>query len=99
MVLLKGVSKYFLVFLLLFSFLCPTNIYGAEDSKRTRSVEKGVVTERLYLSHLYNPYIRSYAELGYGIGNDFFNAAVFGSFHRLKFHEVGFKISLNIFKK
>ena len=45
MVLLKGVSKYFLVFLLLFSFLCPTNIYGAEDSKRTRSVEKGVVTE------------------------------------------------------
>ena len=45
MVLLKGVSKYFLVFLLFFSFLCPTNIYGAEDSKRTRSVEKGVVTE------------------------------------------------------
>ena len=30
---------------MLFSFLCPTNIYGAEDSKRTRSVEKGVVTE------------------------------------------------------
>ncbi len=45
MVLLKGVSKYFLVFLLLFSFLCPTNIYGVEDSKRTRNVEKGVVTE------------------------------------------------------
>ena len=63
------------------------------------AISKGVVTERLYLSHLYNPYIRSYAELGYGIGNDFFNAAVFGSFHRLKFHEVGFKISLNIFKK
>ncbi len=61
-------------------------------------ISKGVVTERLYLSHLYNPYIRSYAELGYGIGNNFFNAAVFGSFHKLKFHEVGFKISLNIFK-
>lgn len=60
-------------------------------------ISKGVITERLYFSHLYNPYIRSYAELGYGIGNNFFNAAVFGSFHRLKFHEVGFKISLNIF--
>ena len=60
-------------------------------------ISKGVVTERLYLSHLYNPYIRSYTELGYGIGNSFFNAAVFGSFHKLKFHEIGFKISLNIF--
>ena len=63
------------------------------------ALSKGVVTERLYLSHLYNPYISSYTELGYGIGNNFLNAAVFGSFHKLKFHEVGFKISLNIFKK
>lgn len=62
-------------------------------------ISKGVVTERLYLSHLYNPYIISYTELGYGIGNNFFNAAIFGSFHKLKFHEFGFKISLNIFKK
>ena len=61
------------------------------------AVSKGVITERLYLSHLYNPYIRSYTELGYGIGNNYFNAAIFGSFHKLKFHEVGFKISLNIF--
>lgn len=60
-------------------------------------ISKGVVTERLYLSHLYNPYIRSYTELGYGIGNKYFNAAVFGSFHKLKFHEIGFKVSLNIF--
>ena len=61
------------------------------------AISKGVVTERLYLSHLYNPYIRSYTEVGYGIGNSFFNAAAFGSFHKLKFHEIGFKVSLNIF--
>ena len=61
------------------------------------AISKGIVTERLYLSHLYNPHIRSYTELGYGIGNSFLNAAVFGSFHKLKFHELGFKISLNIF--
>lgn len=63
------------------------------------AIAKGVVTERLYLSHLYNPYIRSYSEFGYGIGNNFLNAAIFGSFHKLKFHEVGFKVSLNVFKK
>ena len=63
------------------------------------ALAKGVITERLYLSHLYNPYIRSYTEFGYGIGNNFLNAAIFGSFHKLKFHEVGFKVSLNIFKK
>ncbi len=63
------------------------------------ALSKGVITERLYLSHLYNPFIRSYAEFGYGIGNSFLNAAIFGSFHKLKFHEVGFKISLNILKK
>ena len=62
-------------------------------------ISKGVITERLYLSQLYNPFIRSYTEVGYGIGNNFLNAAVFGSFHKLKFHEVGFKISLNILKK
>ncbi len=61
------------------------------------AISKGVITERLYLSHLYNPYIRSYTELGYGIGNNFLNAALFGSFHKLKFHEVGFKVSMNIF--
>lgn len=61
-------------------------------------LSKGVVTERLYFSHLYNPYIRSYSEVGYGIGNRYLNAAIFGSFHKLKFHEVGFKISLNILK-
>ncbi|HTN69087.1 MAG TPA: DUF5686 family protein [Dysgonamonadaceae bacterium] len=60
-------------------------------------LSKGVITERLYYSHLYNPYIRSYSEIGYGFGNNYFNAAFFGSLHKLKFNELGFKISLNIF--
>lgn len=61
-------------------------------------ISKAVITERIYLSHLYNPYIRSYTELGYGVGNNYFNAAFFSSFHKLKFYEVGFKISLNVFE-
>ena len=62
-------------------------------------LSKGVITERLYYSHLYNPFIRSYSELGYGFGNRYLNAGFFSSFHKLKFNEVGFKVSLNIFNK
>ncbi len=49
--------------------------------------------ERLYLSQLYTPQIVSYTEIGYGIGNRFFNAAVFGSFHKTKFREIGARAS------
>lgn len=45
--------------------------------------------ENLYLSQLYTPQIISYTELGYGIGNRYFNAAVFGSFHNLSFRQIG----------
>jgi hypothetical protein len=48
--------------------------------------------ERIYVSQLYTPQIVSYTELGYGIGNRFFNAAVFGSFHRLDFKRIGARI-------
>lgn len=45
--------------------------------------------ERIYFSQLYTPQIVSYTELGYGIGNRFFNAAIFGSFHKLEFKQIG----------
>ena len=45
--------------------------------------------ERIYLSTLYTPQIISYTELGYGIGNRFFNAGIFSSFHKTKFRQVG----------
>ena len=45
--------------------------------------------ERIYLSQLYTPQIVSYTELGYGIGNRFFNAGIFGSFHKTDFKQVG----------
>lgn len=59
-------------------------------------LSRGVVRERLYLSQLYTPYIRYYNELGYGIGNRFLNAALFGSFYKLKFNKIGFKVSMNL---
>lgn len=50
---------------------------------------RGVLSERIYLSQLYTPYILSYTEIGYGIGNRFVNAAVFGSFHKFTFQQIG----------
>lgn len=49
--------------------------------------------ERIYISQLYTPQVVSYTEIGYGIGNRFFNAALFASFHKIKFREIGAKAS------
>lgn len=46
--------------------------------------------ERIYLSQLYTPQI-SYTELGYGIGNRYFNAGIFGSFYNKKFRQLGLR--------
>lgn len=53
---------------------------------------RGVLSERIYLSQLYTPYIQSYTEIGYGIGNRFVNAAVFASFHKYTFQQIGGKV-------
>lgn len=53
---------------------------------------RGVLSERIYLSQLYTPYMKSYTEIGYGIGNKFVNAAVFGSFQNLQFQQIGGKV-------
>lgn len=45
--------------------------------------------ERIYLSQLYTPQIISYTELGYGIGNRFFNAGFFASFYKTNFRHLG----------
>lgn len=45
--------------------------------------------ERIYLSQLHTPQIKSYTELGYGIGNRYFNAGIFGSFHKTDFRDIG----------
>ena len=93
--------------------LLDRNLYNASDTyiqahfmyespflilNRIPIISKGVIKERLYYSQLYNPYIRSYSEIGYGFGNNYLDAGIFASLHKLKFNEVGFKISLNIFK-
>ena len=88
--------------------LLSRNLYNASDSyiqahlmyetpfiifNRIPFLSSGVVKERLYFSQLYTPYLYSYTEFGYGIGNRFINVAFFTSFHKTKFEEMGLKFS------
>lgn len=87
----------------IFNFL-SRNLYNASDSyiqahtmfeapflllKNIPFVSDFAENERIYLSQLYTPQIISYTELGYGIGNRFFNAGIFASFHKFTFKQVG----------
>lgn len=80
------------------------NLYNASDSyiqahfmfetpflilKNIPFVSEFADKERIYLSELYTPQIISYTELGYGIGNRYFNAGIFGSFHKTEFRHIG----------
>ncbi len=60
---------------------------------RLKNLSSGVARERLYLSQLYTPFMKSYTELGYGIGNRFLNAAIFVGFHQLKYENISAKVS------
>ncbi len=86
--------------------LLSRNLYNASDSyvqahvmfetpflilKNIPFVSDFADKERIYLSQLYTPQIISYTEFGYGIGNRFFNAGIFGSFHKTKFRQIGVK--------
>jgi hypothetical protein len=52
--------------------------------------------ERIYLSQLYTPQIISYTELGYGIGNRFFNAGFFCAFHKDQFKQLGVRAAFEL---
>lgn len=52
--------------------------------------------ERIYLSQLHTPQITSYTELGYGIGNRFFNAGFFCSFHKTQFKQLGVRAAFEL---
>lgn len=84
--------------------LLSRDLYNASDSyiqahtmfeapflilKNIPFVTEFAENERIYLSHLYTPQIVSYTELGYGIGNRFFNAGFFLSFHKNSLKQIG----------
>lgn len=52
--------------------------------------------ERIYLSQLHTPQIKSYTELGYGIGNRFFNAGFFCAFYKGNFKKIGVRAAFEL---
>lgn len=57
---------------------------------------RGIAKERIYLGQLYTPQIKSYTELGYGVGNRIANIGLFFSFHKTKFQELGLRAALEL---
>ncbi|MGL6179960.1 MAG: DUF5686 family protein [Tannerellaceae bacterium] len=64
---------------------------------RWKFLSKYISSERLYLSHLYMPVLKSYTEVGFGVGNYIFDAGVFVSFEKARYQTIGAKISLQLF--
>jgi len=58
-----------------------------------------VLNERLYFGALAMPHLMPYLEAGYGIGTHIFDVGIFVSSINAKFHEVGFKITFELFNR
>lgn len=55
-----------------------------------------IMNERIYLSHLWTPVLKSYSEVGYGFGNHIFNIAFFSGFNKLKATNISLRFSFEI---
>ena len=62
-------------------------------------VGRYVESERAYFSALLIEHTRPYYEVGYGLTNRYFSAGVFASFLNTRFHEIGTKFSIELFRK
>jgi len=62
-------------------------------------VGRYIESERIYLSALSIQNTRPYFEAGYGFTNRFFSAAVFCNFLNTQIQEVGFQLTVEIFKR
>jgi len=61
-----------------------------------RPLSKYVIKERIYTSHLWANGKNAYTEIGYGMGNNYFNFGLFSSFIGFEINEVGVKFSVEI---
>lgn len=61
-----------------------------------RPIAKYVIHERIYASHLWASGKNAYTEIGYGMGNNYFNVGLFTGFVGLQFMDIGLKFSIEI---
>ena len=57
-----------------------------------------IISERFYLSQLWTPVKPNHTEMGYGVGNDLLNVALFLGFDKFKYQGAGLKLSLELFR-
>lgn len=57
-----------------------------------------IVSERFYLSQLWTPVKPNHTEMGYGVGNDLLNVALFLGLDKFKYQGAGLKLSLELFR-
>ena len=62
-------------------------------------IGKYVETERFYIGVLRIQDTKPYSELGYSFTNRYFSAGVFTSFLGAKYHDIGFKFTMELFRR
>lgn len=62
-------------------------------------IGKYVETERFYIGALRIQDTKPYSELGYSFTNRYFSAGVFTSFLGAKYHDIGFKFTMELFRR
>ena len=62
-------------------------------------IGKIVEMERIYVSGLALEYSRPYGEIGYGFTNRVVSAGFFAGFNTRRFHRVGCKLTIELFKR
>jgi len=61
-----------------------------------KKVSRYVLSERIYSGTVWTPAVNWYSEIGYGIGNEVFNIAIFAGFKKGRYQDVGFRFSFEI---
>jgi len=61
-----------------------------------KGISKDILKERIYASQLYIPALPCYTEVGYGIGNFFFNAGAFVSLKQGQYESIGVKFEFEL---
>jgi hypothetical protein len=62
-------------------------------SRLSKKASRFVFVERLYFSQLHTPALPVYSEVGYGIGNHIFDIALFASFSKLSYRNLGLRFA------
>lgn len=61
-----------------------------------KKASKHVLSERLYFGQVWTPLLKSYTEIGYGLGNSIFNIGFFAGFNKLEYNRMGVRFTFEI---